>query len=314
MKKILVTGALGQIGAELTPKLVEKYGKENVVAVDIARPKADTQEYANFELADVLNREQLAWVIARYEVDTIYHLAAILSARGEKTPALAFQVNIIGLYNILELGREHNLDRIIFPSSIGVFGPETPKEMTPNETILRPKTMYGITKVTGELLGNYYFDRYGLDVRGLRLPGVISYKVPPGGGTTDYAVEMFYAAVKNKHYTCFVKKSTRLPMMYMPDCIKAIIQLAEAPLSNLKHHCDFNVSAMSFTAGELASAIKEFIPEFTCEYKPDERQSIADSWPSSIDDTSAREEWGWMPTYDLRSMTEDMIQKLSARI
>ena len=241
-------------------------------------------------------------------------MSSILSATGEQNPQLAFQVNILGLYNLLEIGREHKLKRIMIPSSIAAFGPDSPMDNTPNETILRPTTMYGITKVTGELMGNYYFQRFGLDVRGLRYPGIISYKTLPGGGTTDYAVAIYYEAIKNKRYTCFVRKDTTLPMMYMPDCINAIIQLAEAPISQLKHHSDFNVTAMSFSVGELANSIKEVIPEFTCEYKPDFRQDIADSWPNSLDDSAARNEWGWQPEYDLKAMTRDMIEKLSEKL
>jgi nucleoside-diphosphate-sugar epimerase len=219
----------------------------------------------------------------------------------------------MGFYNVLEIGREYELERIMAPSSIAAFGPEAPKDNTPNETIIRPTTLYGISKVAGELVGNYYFYKFGLDVRGVRLPGIISSKTLPGGGTTDYAVEMYYEAIKKKRYTCFVKDDTVLPMMYIPDAIKALLDLAEADISKLKHHCDYNVNAMSFSAGELAASIKEFIPEFTCEYKPDYRQAIADSWPRSLDDSVAREEWGWQPEYDLQAMTKDMIQKLSEK-
>ncbi len=315
MKKILVTGAVGQIGSELTEKLREKYGNENVVAAGHrTQPTEEMRNAGPFEFASVTDKEALEKLVVKYNIDTIYNMSSILSATGEQNPQLAFQVNILGLYNLLEVGREHKLERIMIPSSIAAFGPDTPRDNTPNETILRPTTMYGVTKVTGELLGNYYFQRFGLDVRGLRYPGIISYKTLPGGGTTDYAVEIYYEAIKNKRYTCFVREDTALPMMYMPDCINAIIQLAEAPISNLKHHSDFNVTAMSFSAGELAQSIKEVIPEFTCEYKPDFRQQIADSWPSSLDDSAAREEWGWEPEYDLRAMTQDMIEKLSEKL
>ena len=315
MKKILVTGAVGQIGSELTEKLREKYGNENVVAAGHrTQPTEEMRQAGPFEFASVTDKEALEKLVVKYNIDTIYHMSSILSATGEQNPQLAFQVNILGLYNLLEVGREHKLERIMIPSSIAAFGPDTPRDNTPNETILRPTTMYGVTKVAGELLGNYYFQRFGLDVRGLRYPGIISYKTLPGGGTTDYAVEIYYEAIKNKRYTCFVREDTALPMMYMPDCINAIIQLAEAPISNLKHHSDFNVTAMSFSAGELADSIKEVIPEFTCEYKPDFRQQIADSWPSSLDDSAAREEWGWKPEYDLKAMTRDMIEKLSEKL
>ncbi|MDI6840547.1 MAG: NAD-dependent epimerase/dehydratase family protein [bacterium] len=315
MKKILVTGALGQIGSELIEKLREKYDNANVVGADIKpQPKEKMLKPGPFELIDVLDKDAIENIVIKYKIDTIYHMAAILSVVGEQKPQLAFNVNVLGLYNVLEVGREHKLERIMIPSSIAVFGPESPKHNTPNETILRPTTMYGITKVTGELLGNYYFYHFGLDVRGLRYPGIISYKTLPGGGTTDYAVEMYYEAIKHKRYTCFVREDTVLPMMYMPDAIKAIIGLAEADISKLRHHCDFNVTAMSFSAGELAASIKEIIPEFKCEYKPDYRQKIADSWPKSLDDSAAREEWGWHPEYELQDMTRDMIEKLKSKL
>lgn len=240
-------------------------------------------------------------------------MAAILSAVGEEKPILCWNVNIDGLHNILEIARKYDMVRIFVPSSIAAFGPETPKKNTPNDTILKPKTMYGVTKVAGELLGDYYFKRFNLDVRGLRYPGIISSETPPGGGTTDYAVEIFYEAIKNKKYTCFVKEDTTLPMMYMPDCIKATINLMDADIKKLNHHCDFNVGSMSFSAGQLAEEIKKHVPEFKCKFKPDFRQDIADSWPGSIDDSVARKEWGWKPSFDLSSMTEDMINKLSKR-
>lgn len=315
MKRILVTGAVGQIGSELVPALRERYGSDRVVAAGHrTQPSEELRSSGPFEFVDVLDRGALERLVVKYDIGTIYHLSSILSAAGEKNPQLAFNVNILGLYNVLEIAREHRFERVIIPSSIAVFGPDTPKVNTPNETILRPTTMYGISKVTGELLGDYYFHRFGLDVRGLRLPGIISYKTPPGGGTTDYAVEIFYEAIRHKRYTCFLREDTVLPMMYMPDCIKAIVDLAEADLSRLKHHCDFNVTAMSFSAGELAQEIKRYIPEFECEYRPDYRQAIADSWPKSLDDSAAREEWGWQPKYDLQAMTKDMIENLSKRL
>jgi len=307
LKKILITGAAGQIGSELAVSLRERYGNENVVLGVHRRELPEDLKEGPWEKIDVTDRKEIDKIIEEYEIDTVYHLAAILSAKGEKNPQLAFKVNIIGTYNILEAGVKYNLEKIIIPSSIAVFGPETPKENTPNETILRPTTMYGITKVTGELLGNYYFKKYGLDVRGLRFPGIISWKTLPGGGTTDYAVEIFYYAVQGKKYTCFLREDTYLPMMYMPDAIRALIELAEAPLENLKHHADFNITAMSFSPRELVAEIRKYIPDFEVEYKPDYRQEIADSWPKSIDDSSAREEWGWKPEYDLPSMVKDMI-------
>ena len=315
MKRILVTGACGQIGSELTMALRERYGPENVVAAGHkTQPSEKLRTSGPFVFIDVTRRETVEEVVRRYDIDTIYHLAAILSAVGEKKPQLAWRVNMDGLYNILEIAREYDLVRVFWPSSIAVFGPETPRENTPQETVLRPTTMYGVTKVAGELLCDYYFRRFGVDVRGVRYPGVISSETLPGGGTTDYAVEMFYEAIKHKRYTCFVREDTVLPMIYMPDCIKAAIQLMEADLSRLKHHNGFNLAAMSFSAGELAAEIKKHIPDFICEYKPDFRQEIADSWPRTIDDSAAREEWGWEPSYDLAAMTADMLEKLESRM
>jgi len=313
MRRVLVTGAAGQIGSELTPKLREKYGWENVVASDIRGPSESISD-GPFERLDVTDRERLREVVEEYDVDTVFHLAAILSATGERKPHLAWHVNMDGLYNVLEVARELELTRVFFPSSIAAFGPETPKEMTPQETVMRPKTIYGITKVAGELLCDYYFHRFGVDVRGVRYPGVISSVAPPGGGTTDYAVEMFYAALRHKRYVCFVREDTVLPMIYMPDCLKAAIDLMEADPSRLRHRADYNVTGMSFSAGELAAEIRKHIPEFTVEYRPDFRQKIADSWPRSIDDSAAREEWGWKPSYDLAAMTKDMLEKLRETI
>ena len=314
MKQILVTGAVGQIGSELTMALRKRYGGENVVATGHrTRPNAALRDSGPFEFIDVTKRKTIEEVVRKYNIDTIYHLAAILSAVGEEKPLLAWDVNMNGLYNVLEVAREHEMVRLFCPSSIAVFGPETPRDNTPQETILCPSTMYGVTKVAGELLCDYYFERFGLDVRGLRYPGIISAETLPGGGTTDYAVAIYYEATRRKRYTCFVRKDTMLPMMYMPDCIKSAIDLMEADLSTLKHHADFNLAAMSFSAGELAAEIKKHIPEFVCEYEPDSRQAIADSWPRSIDDSAAREEWGWEPSYDLEAMTVDMLEKLGQR-
>ena len=314
MKKILVTGACGQIGSELTLVLRQKYGGENVVATGHrTKPGQELLETGPFEFIDVSKRETVEAVIKKYDIDTIYHMAAILSVVGEQKPHLAWDVNMNGLYNILEIVREHELARVFCPSSIAAFGPETPRDNTPQETILRPRTMYGVTKVAGELLCDYYFHRFGVDVRGVRYPGIISSETPPGGGTTDYAVHIFYEAVKHKRYTCFVREDTVLPMMYMPDCIKGTIDLMEADLARLEHHSDFNMAAISFSAGELAAEIKKHIPEFTVEYEPDYRQAIADSWPRSIDDSAARQEWDWKPAYDLAAMTADMLEKLGQR-
>jgi len=314
MKQILVTGAVGQIGSELTMALRKRYGGENVVATGHrTRPSAALRDSGPFEFIDVTKTKTIEEVVRKYNINTIYHLAAILSAVGEEKPLLAWDVNMNGLYNVLEVAREHEMVRLFCPSSIAVFGPQTPRDNTPQETILCPSTMYGVTKVAGELLCDYYFERFGLDVRGLRYPGIISAETLPGGGTTDYAVAIYYEAIRHKRYTCFVRKDTMLPMMYMPDCIKSAIDLMEADLATLKHHADFNLAAMSFSAGELAAEIKKHIPEFVCEYEPDSRQAIADSWPRSIDDSAAREEWGWEPSYDLAAMTVDMLEKLGQR-
>jgi nucleoside-diphosphate-sugar epimerase len=315
MKRILVTGAVGQIGSELTLALRGRYAADNVVATGRkTAPSKELKESGPFYFINVTDRSSVEEVVKKHDIDTIVHMAAILSAVGEKNPTLAWDVNMNGLYNVLECARDHDMARVIVPSSIAVFGPETPRDNTPNETVLKPKTMYGVTKVAGELLADYYFHRFGVDVRGLRYPGIISHETLPGGGTTDYAVAIYYEAVKNKRYTCFVREDTRLPMMYMPDCIKATIDLAEADLAELKHHSDFNVGSMSFSAGELAASIKKQIPEFECSYEPDFRQEIADSWPSSIDDSPAREEWGWSPEYDLDKMTTDMLENLTRKL
>ena len=311
--RVLVTGALGQIGSELTLALRERYGCDNVVATDLRSPEGPLAETGPCDILDVTDLNAVAEAVKKYETDTVYHLAAILSATGEKNPALCWRVNIDGTLNILNLAVEMKLGTIIVPSSIAVFGPETPRENTPQETVLKPRTMYGVTKVCGELLGDYYVKRFGADVRGLRYPGIISSETPPGGGTTDYAVDIFYKAVQEGRYTCFVKEDTALPMMYMPDCIKATIDLAEADFTALKHHGDFNVGALSFTAGELAAEIARHIPGFRVSYEPDFRQAIADSWPRSIDDSAAREEWGWRPAWDLSSMTADMLERLSVK-
>ena len=314
MNKILVTGACGQIGSELTMVLRERYGDKSVVAAGHkTEPSPALRDSGPFEFVDVTKREAVEALVDRHNIDTIYHMAAILSATGEENPHLAWDVNINGLYNVLEVARERKMTRVFCPSSIAAFGPETPRENTPQETVLRPTTMYGVTKVAGELLCDYYFQRFDLDVRGVRYPGIISSETLPGGGTTDYAVQVFYEAIKHKRYTCFVREDTVLPMMYMPDCIRATIMLMEVDLSQLKHHADFNLAGLCFSAGELAAEIRKHIPEFVCEYKPDFRQEIADSWPCSIDDSAAREEWGWEPSYDLATMTADMLEKLSKR-
>lgn len=314
MTRIMVTGAVGQIGSELTLALRERYGAEQVLATGRqTKPGDHLLNSGPFEFIDVTRRETIEEVVERYNIDTIFHLAALLSAVGEQNPQLCWDVNVNGLHNVLEIARERNLCRVFCPSSIAVFGPETPGDHTPQETVMLPKTMYGVTKVSGELLCNYYVQKYGLDVRGVRYPGIISSETLPGGGTTDYAVAIYYEAIKHRKYTCFVRENTVLPMMYMPDCIKAAIDLMEADFAQLVHHADFNVTAMSFTAGALAAEIRKHILDLEVEYAPDFRQAIADSWPRSLDDSAAREEWGWQPDYDLAAMTVDMLEKLGMR-
>lgn len=313
--KILVTGATGQIGSELTVELRRKYGSQNVVAAGHKRPPSESLlKSGPFEFLDTSERENLAKVMKQYEIDTIFHLAAVLSATGEKNPQAAWHVNMSGLYNVLELAREKPPLRVFWPSSMAVFGPESSRVNTPQNTIMIPSTMYGVTKVAGELLCNYYFVRFGVNVRSLRYPGIISSETPPGGGTTDYAVEIFYEAIKKKRYTCFLREDTVLPMMYMPDCVKATIDLMESDPSRVKRRTSYNLAAMSFSAGELAAEVKKHIPDFKCDYRPDFRQKIADSWPMSIDDSVARKEWDWKPLYDLASMTKDMIERLTEKL
>jgi nucleoside-diphosphate-sugar epimerase len=314
MRKILVIGAAGQIGSELVPALRKKYGKDNVIATGRRTPLPDIiKENGPVIYLDALDKDAFSKTMYEYEIDTIFHMASILSATGEKMPNTAWDININALINVLEIGRKYNVDRIIWPSSIAAFGPSTPRDNTPNDTILQPTTMYGITKVAGELLVEYYYKKYGLDTRSMRLPGIISSETLPGGGTTDYAVEIFYEAIKKKYYKCFLREDTVLPMMYMPDCNKCMIELLEAEVSKLNRHV-YNITGMSFSAGDLASEIKKYIPEFNIKYEPDFRQEIADSWPKSIDDSLAREEWGWNPSYTLNTMTKDMIEKLSKRL
>jgi nucleoside-diphosphate-sugar epimerase len=315
MRRLLVLGATGQIGSELTLALRRRYGEENVVAAGHRRqPSERLLSTGPFVSVDVTHKDRVEQVIEDYEIDTIYQLATVLSAVGEQNPQRAWDVNLTGLYHVLEVAREHNLVRVFWPSSIAVFGLETPRIHTPQDTVLIPTTMYGVTKVAGELLCNYYFRRYGVDVRCVRYPGIISSETPPGGGTTDYAVAIFYEAIRKKRYTCFVREDTVLPMMYMPDCIKGAIDLMEADPAQIKHHVGYNVAGVSFSASELASEITKYIPDFDCEYKPDFRQTIADSWPMSLDDSVARKEWGWKPDHDLASMTRDMIEKLTKRL
>ncbi|RAS76054.1 L-threonine 3-dehydrogenase [Priestia endophytica] len=310
MKNVLVTGALGQIGSELTLKMREIYGYDNIIATDIRRTESDVVQSGPFETLDVTEEKAMFNIAKKYEVDTIIHLAALLSATAEKKPLLAWHLNMGGLVNALEAARELNC-QLFTPSSIGAFGPTTPKNLTPQDIIQRPTTMYGVNKVSGELLCDYYYYKFGVDTRGLRFPGLISYMTPPGGGTTDYAVEIYYEAIKHKRYTSYIAEGTYMDMMYMPDALTAIITLMEADASKLKHRNSFNVSAMSFEPGEIAAEIQKHIPEFVLKYKVDPvRQSIADSWPNRIDSTCAKEEWGFKPEYNLEKMTKDILSKL----
>ncbi len=314
MKQVLVTGAVGQIGSELTTALRQRYGEDRVVATDIRMPAdKELRDGGPFEFLDVLDPHHITRVMQIYDVGTVYHLAAILSATGESRPNVAWQINMNGLYNLLEAARQYHCS-LFFPSSIGAFGKSTPKDNTPQDTIQRPDTIYGVTKVAGELICDYYHKRFGLDTRGVRFPGLISYVTDPGGGTTDYAVEIFHEAIKYKKYTCYLKHDCRLDMMYMPDGIRAMIDLMEADGSKLVHRNAFNISAMNFTPAQLAEEIKKHIPEFQIDYQVNPvLQEIADSWPNYMDDSAARTEWGWHHDYDIEAMTADMLDKLSRK-
>jgi nucleoside-diphosphate-sugar epimerase len=313
MRRILVTGALGQIGSELVPELRARHGEDAVVASDIRVPSGTTAD-GPFEVLDVTNFRQLQDLVRRQEVGTIYHLAALLSATAEERPHVAWEINMGGLYKVLEVARE-NRCALFHPSSIAAFGPGTPRVGTPQDTLQRPTTIYGVTKVAGELLCDYYAKRFGVDVRGLRFPGLISHVAPPGGGTTDYAVAIFYDALKYGRYECFLGPETRLDMMYMPDAIRAIVELMAADPAKLVHRNAFNLAAVNFTPAELEAEIRKHLPGFTIEYDVDPvRQAIADSWPQSLDDTAARQEWGWRPRYDLAAMTADMLAKLRTKL
>lgn len=310
MNKILITGVNGQIGSELREQLVQLHGSENIVGVDLQEPENyDENVFGPLAIQDVTDRQGMERLIDKHHIDTVFHLVGILSAKGERNPELAWNVNVISLKHILDFAKEKKL-RVFWPSSIAVFGPTSPKENTPQQTILEPTSMYGVTKVTGELLCNYYFHKYNVDVRSLRFPGLISYKTPPGGGTTDYAVEIFYEAIRHRDYTCFLREDTVLPMMYMPDAIRAILLLMAAPAENLSIRTSYNLTAISFAVTELAEEIKKHFPDFQLLADPDERQKIAETWPKSIDDSTARKDWGWRHEYDLAAMTRDMLKNL----
>jgi len=306
-KRILVTGAFGQIGSELVPALQQKHGKQNVIALGHRNIPDDFDGIV--EKGDVTDKGILLELVKKHDVGIIYHLASILSAAGEKKPELTWKVNMGGLKNVLELAAEHKL-RVFWPSSIAVYGPTTPGKNTPQRTILEPTTMYGVTKLAGELLCQYYFLKFMVDVRSIRYPGIISYKTPPGGGTSDYAVTIFYEALKKKRYECFVRADTTIPMMYMGDAINATIMLMDADPENITVRTSYNLAAVSFSAGELADEIKKYIPDLVVTYKPDERQKIADSWADSIDDSVARKDWGWKHEFELAKITEVMLKGL----
>lgn len=308
--RILVIGACGQIGVELTLALRKIYGGTNVVASDLREEHELLKGTGPYVSMDVMNKEMLHVQIIRQNITQIYLLAAILSATGEKNPPLAWNLNMTGLLNVLDIAREEKIQKVYWPSSIAVFGPTSPKKECPQQTVIEPTTVYGISKFAGEFWCNYFNQRYGLDVRSLRYPGLISYKSSPGGGTTDYAVEIYHEALENKKYQCFLKEGTYLPMMYMPDAIRATIELMEAPANKISIRTSYNISGMSFSPEEIGASIKQHMPEFEMSYKPDYRQNIADSWPQSIDDSVARNDWGWKPEFDLNRMTEDMLKNL----
>ena len=315
MAKVLIIGAVGQIGSELTLALRKKHGADNVVA---STRKTEFPPEINdggpCEYFDVQDKEATVKVMKKYGIDTVYQLASLLSATGEKNPDLAFQINLLGLKNSLDAARECGVKRFFWPSSIAAFGPTTPRERTPQRTVLEPSTMYGVTKVAGELLCQYYFNKYGLDIRSVRYPGLISWKAEPGGGTTDYAVAIYYEAILRNSYKCFVGPQTVLPMMYMPDAIRGTMELMDAPAERLTVRTSYNLAAISFSAKELAEEVARHMPGFTCSYEPDSRQKIADSWPKSIDDSQARKDWNWKHEYDLKKMSEDMLANLKVKL
>lgn len=314
MEKILVIGCAGQIGSELTVELRKLFGDSNVVATDIRQGCADIIETGPFEILDVLDAKRLGEVVNQYGITQIYHLAAILSGNAEKKPLLSWEINMKSLMNVLELAREMKLHKIFWPSSIAVFGPSTPRKNTPQDCIMDPNTVYGISKLAGERWIEYYYNKFGVDTRSLRYPGLISYKTEAGGGTTDYAVEIFYEAIRHKKYVCFLGPDTALPMMFMPDALKATIDVMEADASKLSLRSSYNVAGISFTPKQIAAEIKKHIPEFEITYKPDFRQAIADSWPDSIDDSVAKRDWGLHDKYDLSGMTSVMLEEVAKKV
>lgn len=308
--RILIIGACGQIGSELTAKLREIYGTDNVIASDIRKGDQDVFKSGPFEVLDAMNFDAVAAVVEKYEIEEVYLMAALLSATAEKNPAFAWDLNMNSLFHVLNLAKEKKIKKVFWPSSIAVFGPTTPRDNTPQYTVMEPSTVYGISKQTGERWCEYYFNKYGVDVRSIRYPGLISWKTLPGGGTTDYAVDIYYKAVEENKYTCFLSENTALPMMYMDDAIKATIGIMQAPKEEIKIRSSYNLSAMSFTPKEIAASIAKVQSGFTIDYVPDFRQAIADSWPASIDDQKAREDWGWKHDFNLESMTKEMLGNL----
>lgn len=308
--KILVIGASGQIGSELTLKLRELHGNENVIASDLKEGGEELMQSGPFEVADATNRELIESIIEKHKVTDVYLMAAMLSATAEKMPMKAWNLNMDSLFIILNLAKENKIKKVFWPSSIAVFGPSTPKKDTPQKTVMEPSTVYGISKQTGERWCEYYFNKFGVDVRSLRYPGIISYKTLPGGGTTDYAIEIFHEALQKGKYTSFLSEDTNLPMMFMEDAIKATLDIMAAPKNNIRERSSYNLAAMSFTPKEIAASIKEEMPGFEIDYNPDFRQSIADSWPGSIDDSAARNDWGWHHQYDLPELTRAMLEGL----
>ncbi|TVR76127.1 MAG: NAD-dependent epimerase/dehydratase family protein [Chitinophagaceae bacterium] len=313
MPKVLITGACGQIGTELTLTLRKRYGDENVVTSDFKEPENEIFKEGKHYKLDVLDRKRLDDILKFEEVDHIYHLAALLSAKGEENPQRAWEINMNGFFNIAEASRKFEVKKVFWPSSIAVFGPTTPVNNTPQFTVAEPTTVYGISKLAGEGWCNYYYHKFGLDIRSLRYPGLISHKTLPGGGTTDYAVDIFHKAVKGEDFECFLEEDTRLPMMYMDDAIRATIELMESPSENIKVRTSYNVTAISFTPKEIYNTIKKFYPEFKITYNPDFRQQIAASWPQSIDDSQAAKDWGWKNEFDLEKMTKVMLEALSEK-
>lgn len=314
MEKILIIGASGQIGSDLTLELRKKYGDSNVIATDIKQAPDDIVESGPFHILDVTDKESLIKFVKRFEITQIYHLAAMLSGNAEKQPLKAWQINMDSLIYVLNLAKDGLISKIFWPSSIAVFGNSTPRINTPQVTITEPNTVYGISKIAGERWCEYYFKKYNVDVRSLRYPGLISYKTEAGGGTTDYAVEIFYEAIRKKKYDCFLKKDMTLPMMFMPDAIKATIDLMETDLSKLNVHSSYNVGGVSFSPKELADEIRKYIPEFEITYTPDYRQNIAESWPQTIDDSVANKDWGWKHNYNLTKMTEIMLSEIEKKL